>query len=330
MSNNRITTGQRYEIHALLREGKSYSYIAGALNVHRTTIWREVRRNCDRRNKVYRPDLAERKARERMGARRRRRVFTDGIKADVIGMLSQDLSPEQISGRLRREGRPSVSHETIYRFVWADKAAKGGLRLYEHLRRRGRRRRKRGSPYGGRGIPDRRDISLRQEVVDRRARFGDLEIDTVIGKSHRMALLTINDRASGVLWIRLLSGKEAAPLAERAIEALTPFKHLIHTITADNGREFALHGRIEDSLGVEFYFARPYHSWERGANEILNGLVRQYFPKGSSLENVTPEMVAEVQRRLNNRPRLRLGFETPAEAFFRLTGYEFDSVALLS
>jgi len=157
-------------------------------------------------------------------------------------------------------------------------------------------------------------------IVDQKVRFGDLELDTVIGKNHKGALLTMNDRVTGLLWIRMLTGKEAAPLTEKAIETLMPYKHLIHTATADNGKEFAFHHRIADELEIDVYFAKPYHSWERGANENTNGLIRQYFPKGTDFESISEQQVKEVQDKLNNRPRKRLGYMSPNQKFFEMAG----------
>lgn len=149
--------------------------------------------------------------------------------------------------------------------------------------------------------------------MEAKQRFGDLEIDTIIGKNHKGAIMTINDRCTSLVLIRKLEGKEAAPLAQSAIDALSPYKHLIHTITADNGKEFAAHQEIAKGLDISFFFARPYHSWERGANENTNGLARQYIPKGTNFDNVTQEYVAMVQNKLNNRPRKRLDYLTPIE-----------------
>lgn len=186
-----------------------------------------------------------------------------------------------------------------------------------HLRRKGRKYRKRGAAIDTRGIiKDRVDISLRPDIVDQKQRFGDLEIDTVIGKNHKGALLTINDRVSSMVWIAKLNGKNAAELALKVIEIMNPYKDLIHTITGDNGKEFADHKTICQGLGISFYFAKPYHSWERGANENTNGLIRQYFTKGSSFENIKDKDVAKVQDILNNRPRKKLNFLTPNEYFF--------------
>ncbi|MBI4649249.1 MAG: IS30 family transposase, partial [Bacteroidia bacterium] len=182
------------------------------------------------------------------------------------------------------------------------------------LRRRGRKYRKRGNAKDTRGIiKDRVDIEQRPAIVNEKERLGDLEIDTVIGQNHKGALLTINDRVSSMTWIAKLNGKIADELAHKTIEVLNPFKNLTNTITADNGKEFADHKIISAGLDVDFFFANPNHSWERGANENMNGLIRQYFPKGSSFENVSNEDVARVQDILNNRPRKKLNFLTPNE-----------------
>ena len=181
----------------------------------------------------------------------------------------------------------------------------------------------------GRGfIKNRIDIEMRPKIVDEKSRFGDLEIDTIIGRNHKGALLTINDRLTGIVWIRLLAGKEAEPLTRATIEALEPFKEQIHTITADNGKEFSMHETIANKLGIKVYFAKPYHSWERGANENTNGLIRQYFPKGTDFRNITNEQVMKVQDILNNRPRKRLDYMTPLEKYNSITNNEFDYVAL--
>ena len=204
--------------------------------------------------------------------------------------------------------------ERIYQYVWLDK--KEGGKLHTHLRRNGRKYRKRGNAKDTRGIiKDRVGIEQRPTIVEDKTRFGDLEIDTITGQNHKGALLTINDRVSSMVWIAKLNGKNAAELAQKTIEFLLPSKGLIHTITADNGKEFAEHKKISQALGIDFYFARPYHPWERGANENTNGLIRQYFKKGSSFESITDEDVAKVQDILNNRPRKKLGYLTPYEYY---------------
>ena len=193
--------------------------------------------------------------------------------------------------------------------------------LYLHLRHHGRKYRKRGAAKDSRGkICDQVSIDKRPEIVALKDRFGDLEMDTVLGKNHKGAILTINDRATKLCWIRLLAGRESKPLTKRVIEVLEPLQSMLQTITVDNGKEFALHKEITQRLKVAIYFAHPYHSWERGANENLNGLIRQYLPKGVSFEGLTEAYVMQIQQQLNNRPRKSLGYLTPKEYAFAKFG----------
>lgn len=308
----RLTLEQRYTISVMLKQEYSIKAIADCIGKDRSTIYREIHRNCDKRNQVYKADLAERKASNRQKNKHCCSGFSDDIKRNVIRYLRFYFSPEQISGRLKLMGFPSVSHETIYQFIYQDQKQGGDLYLY--LRRHKKKYKKRSVGTDKRGqIKDRVSIEERPAIVEQKKRLGDLEIDTVMGKNHKGALLTINDRSTGFVWIRLLKSKEAIPLAKATIEALSEVKSHTKTITADNGKEFAAHKLIAEKLNVNVYFAHPYHSWERGANENTNGLIRQYFPKGSSFENITPEMVQNVQNALNKRPRKRLNYKTPQE-----------------
>ena len=205
-----------------------------------------------------------------------------------------------------------VSAERIYQYIWKDK--KTGGKLYKYLRTKGKRYTKRGDSRCSRGqIRNRVDIDQRPEIVEAKDRFGDLEIDLVIGKGHRQALLTINDRATGVLFMSKVRSKEAQVIKEATMELLKDWKPFMKTITSDNGKEFACHQAIAEGMEIDFFFAKPYHSWERGANENLNGLVRQYFPKGSEFADITKEQINYVVQTLNNRPRKRFGYKTPNE-----------------
>lgn len=303
---------QRYQISAYLKAGRSYGYIAKALEVSKSTISREIRRN--QTGAVYDPYKAQQLASERLCIKHAHRKYGENTWEEVGDMLRMDYSPEQVCGRLKLEGRPAPSAETIYKHVWATKSS--GSDLYTHLRRKNRKYQKRGCTYDSRGtIANRRDISERPAVVETRSRFGDLEIDTVIGKDKKGALLTINDRATGLSWIRKLEGKNSEQLATVAIKALRPLKKrgLLHTITSDNGREFAKHEKIAKKLKVDFFFARPYCSNDRASNENMNGLIRQYVPKGTSMEKLTDEDVRGIERKLNTRPRKRFDYKTPEE-----------------
>ena len=308
-----ITEEQRYVIERMSNAGYSQRAIAVAIGKAASSVCRELKRNRDKRG-PYKADQGQRICLTRKRKKPRRITFTDEMKARVAALIKRKFSPEQIVGRSRLEGIPCVSHETIYRWIWRTK--KRGSSLYKHLRNRGRRYQKRGGDKSSRArMPGRVDISLRPEIVNRRERLGDLEIDLVIGAGHKGALITINDRVAGTVIIRKVENKEAHRVADAVIEALMPIKHLIHTITADNGKEFREHDRIARMLDIQFFFATPYHSWERGANENLNGLIRQYFPKKTPISSISDEYIIFVQNELNNRPRKRFGFRSPNEMF---------------
>jgi transposase, IS30 family len=309
-----LTVEQRYTISILKQEGYKQIEIARRLGKHKSVISRELRRNCDKRNGSYKADLAHRKYQERKESKPVRCGLSEQMKLRIEKELARKLSPEQISGLCKREGVAMASHETIYDYIWRDKQAGG--KLYEHLRRRGRRYRRRGALKDNRGIiKDRVGIEERPAIVEQKSRLGDLEIDTIIGKDHKGAILTVNDRVTGMLKMRKLSGKNAEELAKVAVEALTEWQPFIHTITADNGKEFAAHKFIAEQLNVQVFFAKPYHSWQRGSNENLNGLIRQYIPKKTDFDNVSEEYIAFVEKELNERPRKRLEFQTPSQVF---------------
>lgn len=309
-----ITVEQRYTIFVMTQKSYRQEAIAGAIGVSKSAISRELKRNCDKRSGKYVWELAQRKADDRKQNKAHKQIFTHEMQQRARELLEGDYSPEQITGRCELEGEKMVSHETLYRWIWKDKRAKG--ELHKKLRRQGRKYAKRGSKNAGRGlIPNRIDIDQRPEIVDQKQRFGDLEIDTIIGKNHKGAILTINDRVTSKVWIRKLTGKEAAPLVEKTTDALGYIKHLIHTITADNGKKFAKHEEIAQKLDINFFFGKPYHSWERGANENTNGLIRQYIPKGTDFSEITDENIRWIENKLNNRPRKRLGYLTPDEKF---------------
>jgi IS30 family transposase len=307
-----LTLDQRYQIEFGISKGWTFSRIASEIGKDKSVVSREINRNSDQRNLVYKADLAQDKTSLRHKSKNKFISFTPQIKQTVSELLQKDFSPEQIVGRCRLENIQCVCHETIYQFVWEDK--RQGGQLYKHLRTKGKKYRKRGHNKDSRGIiPNRVDISNRPPIVEQKERFGDLEIDLVIGKKHKHALLTINDRATGCLFMDKVIGKDADFIKSATIQLLEPWMPLIHTITSDNGKEFAQHQNIAENLNIDFFFAKPYHSWERGANENLNGLIRQYFPKKHNFTSITKQQIKEVQNKLNNRPRKRLGFKTPNE-----------------
>jgi len=247
----------------------------------------------------------------------KKRRFTPEVEDYVTGLLLEQYSPEQIVGAAKLQGHGCVSHERIYQYVWKDK--KQGGALYLQLRTEGKRYRKRGAAKDRRGcIAGRVGIAERPAVVEERIRVGDLEIDTVIGKNHQGAIVTTRDRASGMLKMIKVQSRDSKILAKETIRALESWKPYLKTMTSDNGKEFALHRAISDKLNLNFYFAEPYHSWERGSNENLNGLIRQYFPKKTDFSTITKTQIKYGELKLNNRPRKRFGFHTPNDIFNQL------------
>ena len=312
MSYKQLTLEQRYEIKAYMQAGFKFSKIAEYLNVHKTTIYRETSRNCGLRG--YRPHQADQKTIERNRNASKHIRFTPELQDRVTNLLKDDFSPEQVSGHLSKHDNIQISHETIYQFIWSEKASGGTL--YKHLRCSSKKKRKR---YGGRDrrgqIPDRVSIQERPKVVEAKERMGDWEVDTIIGKNHQCALVSAVERKTKFTRIRKVNKKSAEEVTNALVKMLLPFKEQIHTITVDNGKEFAQHKRIADALDTDVYFSHPYSSWERGLNENTNGLIRQYFPKKLSFKNINEQQTIFVENKLNNRPRKSLQFDTPKELF---------------
>lgn len=309
-----LTQEQRYHIYAHKKTGHfTQSEIADMLGVHKSTISRELARN--RGGRGYRPKQAQEFALARRQGRIKPRIAAAAWEL-VESYLRLDLSPEQVSGRLKKERDLSISHEHIYQHVYADK--RDGGDLHKHLRCQ-KKRRKRYGKYSRRGqIPDRVGIELRPAIVDARCRIGDWEADTIIGKNHCQAIVSLTERKSTFTLLKKVPQKTAELVEDATVKLLGPIKKAVHTITSDNGTEFAAHKAIAAALKAAFYFAHPYHAWERGTNENANGLVRQYFPKGHDFKTITDEQIEFVMDRLNNRPRKKLGFLTPKEVFYNL------------
>lgn len=309
-----LTLSQRYQIESQLSQGISPASIGRSIHKDRSVICREIARNSDARSGNYKAELAHSKYQGRHKRKKKNIRFTPEIEEYVKEKLAEEFSPEQIAGRAKIDNIQCVSHESIYQFVWKDK--KSGGRLFKHLRNQGKRYRKRGHSKDTRGlIAGRVDIDQRPKVVEDKERIGDLEIDLIIGKDHKEAILTINDRAAGLLFMGKVPNKQAITIQNKTLELLADYGPLLHTITSDNGKEFGNHKQIADQLNIDFYFAKPYHSWQRGANENLNGLVRQYFAKDCDFTTITETQIHKVQNKLNNRPRKRFGYKTPLEIF---------------
>ena len=306
MKYNHLSQNERYQIFALMKAGLNQTQVALTLGRSKSTISREIQRNSGL--KGYRPKQATLKSEVRaLGSRNAKKVSVDTLKS-AFDLVRQEWSPEQIAGTM------NISHETVYRHVYADKDCGG--KLFMHLRSQKKRRKRYASGRQRRGqIPNRRSIHERPAVVDLRLEVGHWEGDTVIGARHKQAIVTLVERKSGYAKLFKVPNKTAELVSAVMIKSLKPFDGLVDTITLDNGKEFADHQRVDLELGSTIYFADPFASWQRGTNENFNGLLRQYIPKDRPLSTVTQEELKMIENKLNHRPRKRLGFRTPHEVF---------------
>lgn len=311
-----LTTVQRCQIFGLMQAGNSQNEISKSLGISQSTISRELRRNLLEGSKEYCPTQATDIVGQRIIGNKRIAWKMDERNRELVeGFLTtQQWSPEQISGRILLEHKIKISHETIYRHIWANK--KHGGTLYLHLRQSGKKRNRRSGKNAGRGlIPNRVDIAERPKIVEEKSRIGDWELDSIIGSNHKGAITSMVERKTKLTRLALLTSPTREATTAAIIKALKNINNKVITLTSDNGKEFAGHQEISEALKADFFFATPYHSWERGVNENTNGLVRQYFTKGSDFANVTSEQVQKVEDLLNNRPRKTLNYLTPNEAF---------------
>ena len=311
MNYKQLAREQRYQIYALMKAGHNQTRIATVVGCHKSTISRELRRN--RGLKGYRPYQADEFAFDRQCEAYRSRIAWQTWQ-QVEQLLRQEWSPEQIAGYLKLTNQPTVSHECIYLYVYADKRRGGSL--HRHLRSQ-KKQRKRYNGYLRRGhIPNRTSIEQRPQIVARKGRFGDWEADTIIGARHKGGILSVVERKTKLVRLRKLTTKSAAEMKDACVALLRPLAAKVHTITVDNGKEFCDHQLIAAALKARIYFAHPYASWERGLNENTNGLIRQYFPKKSDFTRIAEEDLQRVEDLLNNRPRKTLGYLTPNQASF--------------
>lgn len=308
MNYTHLTQEERYQISTLLREGFSKRYIAWRLNRSPSTISREIARNRARNG--YFAQHAHKLARRRHCPNPKRIPYDTWVQ--VIAYLDLQWSPEQIASHV------SVSLHSIYRFIQQDKS-RGGV-LFHNLRFRNQRKRKYGSIETRGQLTNRKSIHNRPAEIEQRSRFGDLEIDTIVGKNHQQSLVSIVDRKTGYLWLKKCSTRKAEEVCQATIRLLEPIKAHLKTITADNGKEFSLHEYAAQELDIDWYFADPYSAWQRGTNENTNGLIRQYIRKGSDLNDYTDAYIAEITQRLNHRPRKRLGFKSPSQVLWQQHG----------
>ena len=306
-----LTREECYQLYSLLKMGISVADISKVFKRHKSTIYREIQRNKGK--KGYHPKQAHTKAVERRHLYKTQ--IPDKTWKIIERLIRKDYSPDQISNRLRKFNIDSISYVWIYWYIQMDKCAGGSL--YTHLRIQ-KQRKKKYAQFSKRGvIPGQISIEKRPRVVDKRLRYGDWEVDTIIGKNHKGAMVTLTERKSKLTLIKYVPFKTKELVALAIIELLTPLKIWVHTITSDNGREFTSHAMISKKLKCKFYFAHPYSSWERGLNENTNRLIRQYFPKGYDFRTIHHKQVEKTMNRLNNRPRKTLDYKTPNEVFFR-------------
>lgn len=315
MMYRQITYAERYSLGLLRQQGLTPAAIARVTGRHRSSITRELRRNRSHSDGTYRPQLADWYARSRRSRSRRNTQFRAADWQRVEALVREDWSPEQIAGRLRRQGMLMISHETIYRHLWKDKAAGG--QLYRHLRGAQKQKRKRYGAYDSRGrLAGKRPITARPAGAMNRSRFGHWEGDTVLGAGQAgPCVLTLVERKSGFVVVGKLEQRTGAHVNARACQLINAQPRAVRTITLDNGTEFHSYAALEARIPTRFYFATPHHSWERGTNENTNGLLRQYLPKGASMTHVSQHDCNRIAAKLNRRPRKRLAYRTPEECY---------------
>lgn len=309
-----VTREQRSQIYVLKAIPTPQNKIAEMIGVSPSSVCRELKRNTGQRG--YRFKQANDMSRER---RSKISQTPKKMNSELIALIEKklelDWSPEQIAGRLKLEGH-FISHESIYRHIREDK--KNGGTLYKKLRRKGKKYNKRVSGKAGRGcIPNRVDIENRPAVVEEKSRIGDWEGDTIIGAEHQGAVISYVDRSSKFTILSKVPNKTAELVLHASVEQFQAHGLPVLTITYDNGKEFSYHEKIAKALNAQCYFAKPYHSWERGLNEHTNGLVRQYLPKKMSFRDVTNEQLQRIADKLNHRPRKCLNYLTPFEFLHR-------------
>ena len=323
MSYKHLSLEERHYIEIERKKGVSQNKIAKSLGRSQGNISRELGRNTGQRG--YRHKQANNLTQKRHKSKAKKIKLTSEIKLIIDDYLEEDWSPEQIAGILELDNILSLHHETIYQYVLADK--KAGGKLYKFLRHQDKTYRKRyGSVHNRTGIPNRVDIDERPKAANDRERVGDWEADTIIGKNHKGAIVTLDDRKSKLRLAFPLKGKKAQDVFDATNILLEPIKDFVKTITYDNGKEFSMHEKTAQQLSCNTYFAKPYHSWERGQNENANGLLRQYFPKSMELIDISVKQVFKAIDKLNSRPRKCLGFKTPYAVFEELTGIDFKKL----
>lgn len=315
-----LTIQQRYALKAYLTCNKGNSEIAKLLNVHRSTIHRELQRNSRKRGS-YDPDFADELAKERKDRFCTYRKFDVTMQKRIDHWIKEEQwSPEQIVGYCRKHSIEMVSHERIYQYIRKDKLSGGTL--HKHLRHQLKHRKR---PVSGKHqiIKNKVSIEERPEIINNKGRFGDWEIDLIVGKNNKGAMVTLVERTTSMIMMhKLEEGKNADGVANTVLEMLMPYKDKVKSITSDNGPEFARHEFISKKLEADFYFAHPYSSWERGLSEYSNKLIRQYIPKQTNFDIFDDNYVKQVQYKINRRPRKNLSFSTPKDVFYESVAFD--------
>jgi len=326
MRNKHLTFTQRYSIEAMLRAKVKKKDIWSSLNIPESTFYRELKRNSKKRS--YNADYAQMLATERKTDQHMKTKLTDYMMSLINSKLALFWSPEQIVGWCKLNSIQMISHTRIYLYIKEDKL--NGGKLFTFLRHQKRYKKRYGSSNLRGRIPDKVPIEQRPIIVEQKSRIGDFEIDLIIGKGHKGAQLTMVDRMTSFTIIQTLTSKRADEVQKAIVSALTPYKQIVKTITNDNGKEFSLHKITAKQLDRCVYFCNPYASYERGLNEYINKLIRQFYPKKMQLNNIKQKQNLEIMDLLNKRPRKKLNFSTPEKIFFTMFNLENKKLALAS
>ena len=323
-----LTLEQRYKIEAYYLEGKTQTAIANLLLVNKSTISRELNRNIPKRGTgatVYVAAKAHEKTSIRHQTKAKHTKFSHPLKLQMLDwMKHKRYSPELIQAEWKRQNIQGVSHETMYQFIWHCKHTnqrknclfKKAYKLLKH----GKRRRKRGNYKDTRGlIPNRKSIEKRPKIVEKRKRYGDIEVDLIMGKNHKSALLVTVDRSTLFTTIDKLEGKNAKAITAKIIQRMKKMPP-IKTMTFDNDQAFTYHEQIAKALSIKTYFTRPYTSQDKGTIENRNGVIRMFFPKKTDFNLIDKKEIKRVEKEVNNRPIRKFGYLTPYEVFLQLTG----------
>lgn len=318
-----LTQEQRYSIEAYFNTGKTQTEISILIGVHKSTISRERKRNVAKRGvgaKIYSANNAQQKTNLRHTNKHKRVLFSEVLIEQMYDWITRRrYSPEFVSAQWIKDGIEGVSYETIYKFIWdAKHSNKRNLRKYKELYKflkHGKRRRKRGNFKDSRGlIPNRISIEKRPAIVEKRKRFGDIEVDLIMGSNHKSALLVTIDRSTLLTTIDKLEGKDSTIITKKIIQRLKRYKE-IKTITFDNDQAFSQHEKIGRALNADTYFTRPYTSQDKDTIENRNGVIRLFYPKKTDFNLVTKKEIAEVEKEINNRPVRKFGYLTPNEVY---------------